>query len=68
LDNTFLGGSYGIYFQGTNSGSVRAFGFIFTGNTVRDSYYRGISFSRFLDIDIEDNSIEILPASSSGSV
>ena len=68
MDNTFLGGSYGIYFQGTNSGSVRAFGFIFTGNTVRDSYYRGISFSRFLDIDIEDNSIEILPASSGGSV
>ncbi|WP_170147807.1 right-handed parallel beta-helix repeat-containing protein, partial [Algoriphagus antarcticus] len=68
LDNTFLGGSYGIYFQGTNSSSIRAFGFLFTGNTVIDSYYRGISFSRFLDSKVEDNTIVILPASSSGSV
>ncbi|MDG1276831.1 MAG: right-handed parallel beta-helix repeat-containing protein, partial [Algoriphagus sp.] len=68
INNAISGGSYGVFYQGTNSSSVRAFGFRFISNSISEVYYRGISFSRFLDSEIEGNTIILLSASQSGSV
>ncbi|MEN2283758.1 hypothetical protein AAGF08_16560, partial [Algoriphagus sp. SE2] len=67
LGNNFLGGSYGVYFLGTNSNAIRALDFEFSGNSVINSFHRGVLLSRLLDSQIEENFIQMLSTSSSSS-
>jgi parallel beta-helix repeat protein len=68
INNTISGGSYGIFYQGTNgSGGSRALGFVFAQNQMLDQYYRGVQISNFFEAQITDNRVVLLGSSSGSS-
>jgi parallel beta-helix repeat protein len=68
INNTISGGSYGIFYQGTNgSGGSRSLGFVFAQNQMLDQYYRGVQISNFFEAQITDNRVVLLGSSSGSS-
>ncbi|MEB2782865.1 hypothetical protein U3A58_20970, partial [Algoriphagus sp. C2-6-M1] len=68
INNTISGGSYGIFYQGTNGSSgSRALGFVFAQNQMLDQYYRGVQISNLFEAQVTDNRVVLLGASSGSS-
>ncbi|GAP68315.1 hypothetical protein BA6E_1031, partial [Bacteroidales bacterium 6E] len=68
INNTITGGSYGIFYQGTNNSSARSLGLVLSGNTISNIYYQGINLDRFFEAHIINNVVSIMTGSSSSSI